>query len=209
MLVSDIISRVRNIAGDVEAIQFTDDTLFQWINDGMREAASDNNLLQITATVATTPGTVEYSLPVDILKLHSIQYDDTEVPLITLDEAQSRGYINSDEGFPIAAWVWAGKIRLSPIPNTSKNLKVSYSRSPVEVTAADNTPELPVMYHMRLVDYCLAQVAQQDDDLTRYQVKMEEFRSGVHNLKDQPEWENNLYPMISVSEGDSYYYGEY
>lgn len=209
MLVSAIISRVRSIAGDVEAIQFSDATLYQWINDGMREAASDNNLLQITATIATIPGTVEYSLPTDILKLHSIQYDDTEVPLVTLDEAQNRGYINSDPGFPVAAWVWAGKIRLFPVPNTSKSLKVSYTRSPVEITVGTDTPELPLMYHMRLVDYCLAQVAQQDDDLNRYQLKMDEFRSGVHNLKDQPEWENDLYPMISVSEGDSYYYGEY
>jgi hypothetical protein len=62
---------------------------------------------------------------------------------------------------------------------------------------------LPVGYHVRLVDYCLAQVAQQDDDMNRYQLKMEEFRSGVHNLKDQSEWENDYYPMIGISARDS------
>lgn len=209
MKVSDIIRRVRNIAGDVEALQFKDTDIIAWINDAMREAASDNNLLQKTGTSQTVAGTNKYAIPTDILKLHSIRYDGNDLTIITLDEAKEREFLNSGEGTPAWVWVWAGNMTLYPTPNEAKTLEIDYTRHPTEIDSEQSTPEIPVMYHMRIVDYCLAQVAQQDDDLNRYQLKMEEFRTGVYNLKDQPEWENNMYPMISVSEGDSYYYGEY
>ena len=202
MLVSDIISRVRNIAGDVEKIQFSDATIMQWINDGMREAASDNNLLQVTGTTPTVAGTNKYDIPADILKLHSIRHNGDDLRVVTLDEAQQAGYLTSEQGSPTAAWVWAGKITLYPTPAAAGSLEIDYIKTPTDVTNTGDTPIIPAMYHMRLVDYCLAQVAQQDDDLNRYQMKMEEFRTGVQNLKDQPEWEQDEYPYIGVASRD-------
>lgn len=204
MLVSDIISRVRNIAGDTAVLQFTDDSLIDWINDAMREIASDNQLLQISASQNTVVNQSEYSLPVDILKFHSVLYDGEDLRFIDLEQAKTEGYLTTSSGTPNVAWVWAGKLNLFPAPDAIKALKLIYTRNPAEVNLATDTPEIPSSYHSRLVDYCLAQVAQQDDDMNRYTIKMQEFRTGVQNLKDQPEWENNLYPMIHVSERDGY-----
>ena len=210
MKVEDIIRRVRTVAGDIEVLQFTDENIIQWINDAMREIASDNQLLQKAATSNTVADQAEYDIPADILKFHSVMYDGSDLNFINFEEAKIRGYLNSDTGTPAACWVWAGKLTLYPTPSEAKPLKLIYTRNPTEVAGDQETPEIPQSYHMRLVDYCLAQVAQQDDDINRYQLKMEEFRTGVYNLKDQPEWENNQYPYMSVGGADrGYYDGEY
>ena len=210
MKVEDIIRRVRTIAGDIEVLQFTDENIIQWINDAMREIASDNQLLQKSATSSTVTDQAEYDIPTDILKFHSVQVDGNDVNFINLEEAKIRGYLNSDTGTPVACWVWAGKLTLYPAPSSSMPLKLIYTRQPTEVQGPPETPEVPASYHMRLVDYCLAQVAQQDDDINRYQMKMDEFRTGVVNLKDQPEWEDNQDPYISTGYADrDAYYGEY
>lgn len=210
MKVTDIISRVRNIAGDTDVLQFSDESIIAWINDAMREIASDNQLLQKSATQTVTSGTNKYTLPTDILKFHSVMYDNRDLRFIDFQTAKQEGYLNSDEGTPFVCWVWAGNLVLHPIPNEEKSLELIYTRNPREVEAEADVPEVPSSYHNRLVDYCLAQVAQQDGDTNLYAVKMEEFRTGVQSLKDQPEWENNQYPFINVSPADyGYYDGQY
>lgn len=205
MLVSDIISRVRNIAGDINANQFSDEQVMSWINDGIRECAVDNNLLQKRATQIVVADQSTYDLPSDILKLHSVKYDGTKIKILTLEEFDKQySGENTGSGVPNAAYIWAGVLNIVPSPdNSTKSLVIDYTRDPIDVDDGNLTPEIPVGYHSRLVDYCLAQVAQQDDDMNRYSIKMQEFRTGVQALKDQPEWENDLYPFISVSERDT------
>lgn len=209
MLVSDVTSRVRNTAGDTNVLQFTDAMLLQWINDGIRECAIDNNLLQKRATQSTVVGTDDITLPTDILRLHSVKYEGEKLPIMSLAEYEE--YVGSQKttsevsGTPSVGYIWAGKLTLVPKPDAVGELVIDYIYDPPLLTLPgdDLKTSLPVGYHSRIVDYCLAQVAQQDDDLNRYQVKMEEFRTGVSKLKDQPEQNQDVYPSIMVSDRDS------
>lgn len=209
MKVQEVIERVRNTAGDTTALQFTDAQLLTWINDGVRECAVNNNLLQKRATQNSIIGTGTYSLPTDILKLHSVKYDNEKLRLLTLEEFDKEyagvGSSTTDKSTPNVGYVWAGSLNIFPIPDAVKQIIIDYLYdAPILLIgniATDEVP-LPVGYHSRIVDYCLAQVAQQDDDLERYNLKMQEFITGVQSLKDQPEWNYDLYPSLSVSERD-------
>lgn len=210
MITTDIIARVRSIAGDTNVLQFTDADLINWINDGVRECAMDNSLLQKTATQNLVIGTTAYNLPTDILKLHSVKVDGQKIRLLTLAEFEAYGGDSTDSGDPVVAYVWGGKINFYPKPTSALPLVIEYTYDPALITNDANVntgkqlpPPLPVGYHARLVDYCLAQVAQQDDDMPRYQLKMEEFRSGVHNLKDDTTETEDWYPSIGVGFRDS------
>lgn len=207
MKVQDIMNRVRSIASDMDSIQFTDDDLINWINDGIRECAVDNNLLQKTATSNLVVGTSSYTLPTDILKLHSIKVDGQKVRVLNLAEFEAYGGDSADSGTPVVSYTWAGKINFYPKPTQALPYTVEYTYDPAvllnDAPSKASDPSLPVGYHVRLVDYCLAQVAQQDDDMPRYQLKMEEFRTGVTSLKDQPETQEDYYPMMGISARDS------
>lgn len=205
MKASDIISRVRTIAGDIAVNQFTDQNIIDWINDAQRECVTDNLLLQKTATQNTINGTAGYTLPPDILKLHSIKYDNSKLRVVTQEEFdESWSDDGTIKGTPTIANLWAGTLNLYPTPDSVKQLQILYIRSPVDTSIANqgNELELPVLYHRRIVDYCLAMVAEQDDDMARYQAKMQEFKTGVANIKDHPESTVDLYPSISVDVRD-------
>ncbi len=204
MLVSEITTRVRNIAGDINVLQFTDAMVIDWINDGVRECALQNLLLQKSASTNSAVGVGTVALPTDIMKMHSVSYDGAQLKGLTLQEFEgqfSDGAV--DQGYPALYYVWASVLNLYPIPNAVKSVRINYIRQPTAVTVAGDTPDLPLGYHARLVDYCLAQVAQQDGDANLYQVKMQEFVTGVQSLKDHPEYDYDLYPSIVTSDRDS------
>lgn len=207
MKLSSVISRVRSSAGDIDALQFTDSQLLEWVNDGIRECAQHNNLLQKSATQDSSVGMSTYSLPDDILKLYAVRYDGTKLRVLTLeefDERYSGGHADQNVDTPIACYLWAGKIKLYPVPSASKPISIEYIYYPAELSTSDLEAELPIPvgYHNRIVDYCLAQVAQQDDDINRYNSKMQEFLTGVQLLNNQTEYTEDLYPSMSVSSRD-------
>jgi hypothetical protein len=217
MNVGSIITRVRSIAGDTAVLQFTDSDIVDWLNDGIRDCAISNNLLQKNATSTTAVGTTEYTLPTDIMKLHSVTVGGEKLRSQTLQEWQEFSGPSEGagvQGRPQNFYVWAGKINIWPVPTESQSLVVSYSYQPADLTYAgtggigDSTTKaqevpLPSGYHARLVDYCLAQVAQQDGDSNLYQLKLMEFQTGVSQLKDKPEYTEDLYPFIATSARDS------
>lgn len=206
MQVSDIKTAVLRTAADADQLQITDADIIRWVNEAMRDIAVENQLLQKIATTSSVIGQVAYAQPSDILKFHSIRYDDQRLTFLSMDEAESRYSLgDGTKGVPEVVYSWAGNYEFYPAPEAVKTIKVYYTRLPTEVTAVGNTPELPVGYHQRIVDYCLAQVALQDDNINMYSVKMQEFREGSSVLKDIPEWENNSYPMISVGDADEWY----
>lgn len=205
MRYTDVTQRVRRAAGDDASLQFSDSDILNWINDAVTQCAVDNNLLQKTASSNLVVGQVDYSLPVDILKLHSIKIDNLKLPIKTLEEFDNLvASDGSESGTPRYAFVWASKLTVFPAPDGVKTLRVDYTYNPAAGSSASSTDELPlpVGYHRRVVDYCLAQVAEQDDDYARYQIKMQEFETGVAKLQDQHETQHDLYPGISVSPED-------
>lgn len=216
MKVIDVITRVRVTTGDTTVAQFTNDQVLAWINDGIRECAVGNNLLQKTANQDSVVGTGNYTLPTDILKMHSILYDNKKIDMLNKEEFDERysgvGLATSDRGVPSVGFIWAGILNLYPIPDSVKQISIAYLYDP-PLHLIDNveTEEvgLPVGYHARIVDYCLAQVALQDDDLNKYQMFLQAFTTGVQSLKDQPEWDYDLYPHISTASRDMGNYYDY
>lgn len=212
MQMSDIVRRVRDLAGDSAALQFTNATLTDWINDAVLECAEENSLLQKTANTSTVIGQQEYTLPADIYKLHSINIDRQSIRLLTLQQFKALNDTGSvDQGFPNQAYVWAGKLVLVPIPDRILSLRIDYVYSPVNAVYTGNdldvswsnwVPSIPETYHKRLVTYCLAQVAYQDDNQERGDLLLSQFKSGVIDMKNLATTEDDLYPFISIAARD-------
>lgn len=207
MLVSDIVRRVRETAGDTAVLQFSNATVTDWINDGIRECVQINSLLQTKGTAVMTAGQRTYTLPTDVFKLHSILADTDFLEYITLNEWESRNYDLTAVGTPQVACVYAGNLDLYPIPDKNGTLYINYTKSPTEIaytatpeSYAPATPAIPVAFHSRLVTYCLAQVALQDDDYPKYQAMMQEFTTGVVDLNHLKNQTEAVYPSITYVE---------
>lgn len=210
MLVSEIVTRVRDAAGDTAILQFTNATLTSWINDGIRECVVENSLLQVRAAQNTVINQSEYALPSDIFKFHSVLVNQFKLEMITLEQWEERnaGEINmsADSGEPVCCYVYAGVLNIWPKPSAVVPLTINYTKLPAAIIYAEpiwtpSSPTIPEQYHNRLVTYCLAQIAQQDDNFEKYQALMLEFQTGVKQLNDSRH-EDDLYPFMSVSSRD-------
>lgn len=209
--VSDIIQRVKRSFGDEADIQINSDDIMRWINDCQREIVVEQNLLQAKATAASVLGQTEYTIPNDTLTLRTVKYNGTKLVPLSISEAEN--YItdydntaNYPSGTPTHFWIFANRITLYPKPDTNlaAGLEIYYTRQPTVISALSDIPEVPVVYHNRIVEYCLQQAYELDEDWQAAQAKQQQFRTGLDKLKDQTDWATrDTYPSItSVSEFD-------
>lgn len=213
MLVADIVRRVRETAGDIGVLQFSNATLTDWINDGIRECVIANSLLQARATSNAVVNQQEYNLPADIYKIHSITFAGRKLEIITLEQWEARYAGDYDvavaTGSPTVGYVFAGILNLYPVPDVVKPIVINYTKTPATITYTappaeawnPSTPSIPEAFHSRIVTFCLAQVALQDDDFAKYQALMQEFQTGMRELHDTKN-EDDLYPFINTSLDD-------
>jgi len=112
--------------------------------------------------------------------------------------------------------VFDDKLNLYPIPNEAlSTVDVMYVNTPdmIILESPYREPGVPKQYHPRIVEYCIAQAAELDDNLSHYQLKMGQFRENLSSLKnngEQPEGDD-YYPSITYIPGYSGYNtgGEY
>jgi hypothetical protein len=147
------------------------------------------------------------------LLLHTVRFQNQKLIALSQQEADQfdLGAVpTTSRGTPTHFWQFGGALVLYPAVNITDpdDLSVFYTRSPNEITATNQTPEIPTQYHNRIVEYCMAQAAEMDNDNGRYQLKMGQFEAGVSELKGLGEQqENDVYPSITVGPSDHSYYG--
>jgi len=208
MLVSDVATRVKRQFGDEVGAQIDDTDVIRWCNDAQTEIAIQNRLLQTVATQNTVVSQQNYSLPADLLALRGLRYDKLRLTLLSMDDidnvVQDR---TEDSGAPQYYWTYAEEVHLWPVPDEIKVLTVYYTAKPVTLTATGDTISLPSQYDNRIVEYCIAQAAELDDNLEHYQLKMSQFQSGIDATKNALEQTENedQYPFITYSPAE--YYG--
>jgi len=205
MLVSDIIARVRRTIGDTNSVEVTDADIIRWINDGMREIVIASELLQTKSFTAPLANVSHYQLPTDILKTHSLKYKGVSLDFVSLEQAEKL-FPNKDDassypsGTPTHYWIWGGELYLYPAPDfTGTNeIVLYYNRTPAEVAVSGDTPEIPSAYHNRLVEYCMAQAYELDENMASSSAKMQQFQGNLQNMRSLSEWENqDFYPFIT------------
>lgn len=216
MIVSDIMTRVRRKFGDESAVQVTDEDIIRWINDGQRRIVLKNEvLLEKTATSNSVAGQQEYDLPTDLLILKFIQYKESAntayYKLKGLTPVDFNEYIDgwSDggtaRGVPTVFTVFSGKIIAFPTPTASvtAGFKIYYNRSPVDVSSGASTPDLPLLYHDTLVNYCMQQAYEMDEDLESASGEVSKVAEDIDLLRGREDWKTQeTYPTISICAED-------
>lgn len=211
LTVQKISDRVRRQFGDTGSVVITDQAMYDWINDAMREIVLDQKLLRVKSTSQTVIGQQNYGFPSDLLRLDHLSVngealDQTSTQEIGRTIENMDDSINYPRGVPSQYWVYGRELFLYPAPSSSTSMTIYYYRNPVEVTAMVNTPELPAEYDNRIIEYCLSQAAELDDDDTRAQLKRQQFDVGLDRTKDEQEGGQDFYPNMGVPLADAYGY---
>lgn len=211
MIVSDVITRVQRQFGDEASVQINSDDVIRYINDAAKEIAVQNDLGAAVATQSSVANQNLYTLPSDALAIRTIYYDNLKLDFYERTEYDA--YVNANDpnetavGTPSLYTRHVNDILLYPKPESVKNIKIWYFQRPVEVTTTADQLPFPVEYHLRIVEYCLQQAYQTDEDWDAADRMAGQFNDGMTRLKQlENTSDEEFYPVITVLPEDSGYY---
>lgn len=174
--------------------------------------------METTGTTNAVINQTEYDFPSDLSVFRSMTYKGFRLKQMSFQEFSTYldGYSSTPgygSGIPSVFMTWNNKITVSPAPNESvtNGFTLYYMRHCVQVTTVADTPEVPVQYHKAIVDYCLQQAYELDEDENKYNLKKVDFEQKTMKLNDRNKVTQEFYPRITVLEGDTDFdgYGGY
>lgn len=212
--VQDVVTRVKRTFGDDAGVQISDDDIIRWINDAQLQIATTNEgLLETTVSADSISGQAQYGMPENFSVLRSLSYKGFRLKGMSF--AEFNEYLDGFEdpntygqGLPEVFMVWDNTLTLFPTPKTGVTaaIKIYYIQQPDTVGTLADALTLPLNYHLSVVDYCLQQAYELDEDLEKSAYKKGQFDENVQKLNDQNKWTNQeYYPRITTLPEDADY----
>ena len=217
MNVQDVMNRVRRKFGDDSGVQITDADIIRWVNDAQVQIAiSNEGLLETTATADVVQNQPDYDCPPNMSVLRSLAFKGYRVKYMSF--AEFNEYIDGFKadpgispygpGIPEIFMVWNNKITLFPKPDrdVAAGLTIYYVKQPDQVSLPADELSVPIQYHLAVVDYCLQQAYELDEDLEKSNYSKGKFDEAMMKLNDRNKWTSQeYYPRITTLPEDENY----
>ena len=207
----EVITRVKTQFGDNSGAQLNDATIIRWINDGQQEIVNNNAILKDTKLGNIVANQAEYSFPSDKVQYIEAIYVEGR-PVRNLSPQSFRDFIlekdptlQARSDYPELWYERGGIITFYPVPQKSftDGLKMEYVRMPDPVTATNSPLSIPDRYLNELVNYCMIQALEYDENYPAAQYKLGQFKEGLDRLHYKENIsQSDLYPVISPDPAD-------
>jgi hypothetical protein len=203
----EVSTSVKRQFGDESGVQVTDADILRWINDAQYEIVTKNPEVNPgMVTVNVTAGQTVYPLLTnvpDMLIIHSIHFRGQYLNNMPFMEAQQQIIRSDDTSTDSTPQIWyeyAGTLNLWPIPSVSYNagLTIFYSKAPTVITTMGQTLSVPDSYFKALVDYCLTQAHEMDDNFNSAGVKAQQFETALQVQANRTHSQDAMYPTIQM-----------
>jgi hypothetical protein len=185
--VGDVYQQVKRVFGDESGVQLTNDDIARWINEAQVDIASQNQVLQATATMNVIGGTATYSLASvtpRIDSIASILLDGRRVGNIPISQAEESISLADPEatetGAPQFWYEWAGDITFWPVPNKNYNMLIRYTAQPTNVsTSTTDVLSVPDECFTDVCNYVLMRAYEMDENPEMMAAKQAEYSASV------------------------------
>jgi hypothetical protein len=181
VLVSELLTLVRDTLDESSASQWTDAMLVRWLNEAGRDLARSTRHLKGNETVVIADGTSEYPLGAHVIAVEHAYYlpgggDDRSIPLNPrhyegMDQVWGQ-WQNQESTYPqwytVVGMSPAAILKLYPVPSAAANVTLLVSKLPTAM--ADNpvvpgaTADVPALWYDALADYCEYKALRRDRD---------------------------------------------
>lgn len=216
LTVEDVFTRVRRTFGDESSAQVTQSDMIRWINDAQREAVMQNEgLLQKVDYIASVADTATYTLPTDLFVLSHMYFRESATSAYYVLKWMSLkdfseyvdGWDGSDlSGIPLIYTQQSdGQVTVFPKPEASvaNGFKLIYSRYSTAVVDSNSTIDLPPYLHTYVVNYCLMQAYEMDEDWESAEKKQQQIQGDLDFNNNRKFWfGRDAYPTVQVGYAD-------
>jgi hypothetical protein len=210
--VSDVISSVKRQFGDESNTQINDADVIRWINDGQREIVDRNTTINAKTAKTDIVGNQDtYPLSADpnltgISRVTSVRFNNNLLRPISIQEAENFAIGDNNTGDPTAWYEEEGNLILYPKPVNSYagGLTFRFTYLPTVVTTTGAALTIPDSYYTALVQYCLGQAYELDENAQMAQMKETQFEKtlGIHSNRTVSQ--NSDFPTIRFDVEDMY-----
>jgi hypothetical protein len=204
--VSDVLTSVKRQFGDESGVEINDADIIRWINDGQREIVDQNNTInQKLAKTDVIANQDTYALSADpnltnISRITSVRFNNVLLRAITVQEAENYAIGDGNTGDPTAWFEEEGNLILYPKPTTGYPLGLTFrfTALPTKVTTTSDALTIPDSYYSALVQYCLLQAYELDENPQMAQMKQSQFEKtlGIHSNRTVAQ--NSDFPTIRL-----------
>lgn len=203
--VQNVADSVKRQFGDESGVQVQDSDIVRWVNDAQYEIVTKNP--EVNAGMVTVNVTKDQTLyPLltnvpDMLVVHSIHFRGEYLNNLSFLEAQQT-IIRTDDtetsDSPKFWYEYAGNVNLWPKPSTTyaAGLTVFYSKAPTLITTLGQTLSVPDSYFKAVVDFCLTQAHEMDDNHQASSQKAQQFETALQVQANRTHAQDAFYPTI-------------
>lgn len=164
---------IRRRYNSVGSSFFSQDEIFKIIYEAEQILASEGLVIEggPDTSTSTVAGTQAYAFPSLFINVKRLEYDGVKLQNIEFRQDDQLTLLNStttEQGTPQYYFVWNSYVYLRPIPDSAETLKFYGNKEATLLTTASSSLSIPVMYHSRLIDYGVAQLAAKDGNWQMY-----------------------------------------
>lgn len=210
--VADVITAVKRQFGDTSGLQVTDSNITAWVSDAQREIVVNNAevnqaMVQFNVVAGTSTYPILTSVP-DMLIIHSLHFNGQLLNHMSFVKAQEfiiKSNDTSSSNNPSFWYEWAGVINFWPKPSLSitNGITIFYSKNPTEITSTSQVLSVPDSYFKAIVDFCMTQAYEMDDNSQMAQAKATQFETSMQKQANRQSSQDNTYPTVTLLREDS------
>ena len=144
------LTHVRERLDELDAAQWSDATIYRWMNEAAKNIARQTHIYMDTDTINVVADTSEYTLPEDVLRVRHVYYSPTgdsnrAIPLEARDwgamdsvwgDRQNDNSSNYPACYTIIGYSPNATLKLWPVPSNGGSLVVHSARLPAEIDPA-------------------------------------------------------------------------
>lgn len=201
--VNEVINNVLRIFGDESGVQLTEADVINSINKAQRELINQNREInQVLAVLDITAEKDTYELVneiPDIMHIHSIMMGNKFLPGMKFEDAQTSIMEQDDtSGNPQFWYIFAGVLNLwpSPVDDVEAGLKIYYNKVPPFIRESGELLGVPDTYFNAVIDYCLKDAYELDENPQMAGTKMEDFGRTIATTANDTSHQLRSYPTI-------------
>lgn len=208
MYVSQIQARTQKLFGDVSGAQIDGPMILDWINDGQTDICRKAECLE--AIFSDTLGVGDNTLlrPVDFIRESWVKVNGVKLQRQTaqsIDILYPERSADTSRGQPLYYYHFSQSIHFYPTPDIAYDITMAYIRNAIELTASEQVPEIPYIFHGDLVQYCFYRALQNDEQWVPAREARDEYGKMVlQTMYDSKNLDAETYPSVRSIAGDNW-----
>lgn len=163
---------------------YSTDMIMDLIYQAQMELALEAFVIERKYTTTSTASTRAYAFPSNAFAIRRVEYDGDKIYPVSL-EADPKTSTTEISGRPRGYAIWNEELILYPTPDESSKEIVVYSYNRPQAVTTSSTLEVPVEYHLQMIDFLLSVMYGKDQNMQMANYHRELWEKSISRIKRQ------------------------